>query len=122
MVIFLDTYALIEIDLGNPHFKKYTLTPTHAITTQLNLIELYFVYLKRFGEKEANRAYLQAKLLLVPVDDSIIKEAMKFKLYHLKKRYSFADCIGYVMAKKLGAPFLTGDYAFKGLEGVEFVQ
>ena len=51
-----------------------------------------------------------------------IKYANNFKLANLKKRFSFADCIGYVAALKLNAKFVTGDYAFKGMQGVEFVR
>ena len=41
---------------------------------------------------------------------------------NIKKRLSFADCIGYAAARKFGVKFVTGDYMFKGLEGVEFVK
>ena len=60
--------------------------------------------------------------MVIPINDGIIKEAMKFKLAHLKKRFSFADCIGYMTALKIKAKFVTGDYAFKGLENVEFIK
>ena len=52
----------------------------------------------------------------------ILQEANAFKLFHLRKRFSFADCVGYVTAKRFHARFLTGDYEFKGLENVEFVR
>jgi len=81
MVIFLDTYAIIEIDSGNENYSRYTLEPTKAICT-----------------------------------------IFKFKIENLKKRFSFADCIGYITALKLNAKFITGDYAFKGFENVEFVR
>ncbi len=83
MVIFLDTYALIEVDRGNAAYKRYA--------------------------------------IVIEIDDRIITDADKLKLVNLKKRLSFADCIGYATARKFGAKFVTGDYAFKGLENVEFV-
>ena len=122
MVIFLDTYAIVEIDTDNPIYRKYVLDSTDAATTIFNLSETYFVYLKKFGQKEADEIYEIAKGMVIPIDDDIIKEAMKFKLAHLKKRFSFADCIGYMTALKLQAKFITGDYAFKGMENVEFVK
>lgn len=121
MVIFLDTYAIIEIDKGNPNYKDYFID-ANAITTAFNLIEVHFYYLKNFDEKEAEEVYDIIKRIVVRIDNKIIKEANKFKLNHLKKRFSFADCIGYVTARKYNARFLTGDYAFKGLEDVEFVK
>ena len=122
MVIFLDTYAIVEIDTDNPRYRKYVLDSTDAATTIYNLSEIYFVYLKKFGQKEADEIYEIAKGMVIPIDDNIIKEAMKFKLAHLKKRFSFADCIGYMTALKIKAKFVTGDYAFKGMENVEFVK
>ena len=32
------------------------------------------------------------------------------------------DCIGYIIAKRLGMKFLTGDKEFEGFENVEFVK
>ena len=122
MVIFLDTYAIIEIDLGNRNYKEYALESIKTMTTVFNLVEAYFVYYKRFGEKEANRLNRNVKQIVIPIDDSIIKGAVKFKLTHSKRRFSFADAIGYVTARKYNAKFLTGDYMFKGIEGVEFVK
>ncbi|MBI2668151.1 PIN domain-containing protein [Candidatus Woesearchaeota archaeon] len=122
MVIFLDTYAIIEIDKGNLNYKKYSLESTETITTLFNITELYFYYLKNYGEKEADKIYDIVKLMVIPINDSMIKEANKFKLLHQKKRYSFADCIGYVTSLMHNAKFLTGDYAFKDLKNVEFVK
>ena len=45
---------------------------------------------------------------------------MGFRLKH--GGLSYADCIGYVIARREGMKFLTGDAAFKRLENVEFVR
>ena len=120
MVIFLDTYAIIAIDTKSKSYEKYA--SEEAVTTVFNLAESYFVYLKKFGKKEADEMYETAREIVVPINDPIIKEAMEFKLQHLKKRLSFADCIGYTTALNLNAKFITGDYAFKELQNVEFVR
>ena len=122
MVIFLDTYAIVAIDTNQPSYRNYVLDSTDAATTIFNLSETYFVYLKKFGQKEADEIYEIVKILVVSIDDDIIKEAMKFKLANQKKRFSMADCIGYITALKLNARFVTGDYSFKNLENVEFVK
>lgn len=122
MVVFLDTFAIIEIAKGNPNYNSYTLAPTAAITTFFNLVEVYFVYLKDYGQEEAERIYQDVRPLVVSVSDQIAKDAIKFKLANQKKRYSFADCIGYAVALKLEAKFVTGDYAFHDLENVEFIK
>ncbi len=122
MKFFLDTYALIEIAKNNPNYKNFSLERTSAVTSVLNLMELHFYYIKNFGQKEADRIYGIVRAFVITIDDEIIKEANNFKLLNLKKRLSFADCVGYITAQKFKAKFVTGDYAFKGLESVEFLR
>jgi len=122
MQYFLDTYALIEIAKQNPDYKDYTMSPIEAGTTIFNIMELHFYYLKHFGNEEAEKIYNLVNPLVISIDDDIIKDANKLKLANNKKRLSFTDCIGYVTALKLNLKFVTGDYAFKGLENVEFVR
>ena len=121
MRYFLDSYALIEIFLANENYKNYAFDPEQAVCTIFNLMEAHFFFLKKF-EHRAEEIYGLIKPIVIGIDDSTLKEANKFKLQHLKKRLSFADCIGYVTALKLNAKFVTGDYAFKGMENVEFVK
>ena len=122
MKYFFDTYALIEILAKNPKYGNYVIAPIEAGTTIFNIMELHFYYLKNFGSEEAEIMYNLASPLLISTDDDIIKDANKFRLANLKKRFSFTDCIGYVAALKLNLKFVTGDYAFKDLENVEFVR
>ncbi|MEK6984070.1 MAG: hypothetical protein AABX33_05830 [Nanoarchaeota archaeon] len=122
MKYFFDTYALIEIVSQNPKYRNYSTIPIEAGTTIFNLVELHFYYLKNFGSEEAERIYNLVSPLLISTDDDIIKDANKFKVANLKERFSFTDCIGYIASIKLELKFVTGDYAFKGLENVEFVR
>ena len=122
MRYFLDTYALIEICSGNENYKNYVFDPEQAICTIFNLMEAHFFFLKKFGQIKADEIYELIKPIYVEIDDSLLKEANAFKLLHLKKRFSFADCMGYMAALRLNAKFITGDYAFKNFENVEFVK
>ena len=122
MKYFFDTYALIEISNQNPKYRNYTINPIEAGITIFNIMELHFYYLKNFGNEEVEKIYGLVSPLLISTDDDIIKDANKFKLANLKKRFSFADCIGYITALKINAKFVTGDYAFKNFENVEFVK
>ena len=116
--MFFDTYALIEIAKGNPRYKRYL---REKITvTKLNLIELYFSILRDFGEAEAKKHYSSYLPFVEEISDEIIFESMRFRLDH--RNFSYADCVGYLLARRKGEKFLTGDIAFKGLEGVEFVR
>lgn len=120
MVVFLDTYAIVEIQRQNPNYKSYS--DIEAISTIFNAVEVYYVFLRELRAEEGKKAYLTVKSIMVNMDDDVIEEAMKFKLMNKKKRFSFTDCIGYCIALKKNAVFLTGGYAFKGMEGVEFVK
>ena len=52
----------------------------------------------------------------------VIKQAMKFRYEHKKRKMSMTDCISYFQAKELGLKFLTGDKEFQDLDNVEFVR
>lgn len=49
-------------------------------------------------------------------------EAVKFKFMHRKKKLSYADCLGYAVAKENKVRFLTGDEKFRNMDNVEFVK
>ena len=104
MQCFLDTYALIEIATQNPGYRAYSINPIEAGTTIFNIMELHFYYLKHFGNEEAEKIYNLVSPLLISTDDDIIKDANKFKLANIKKRFSFADCIGSVSYTHLTLP------------------
>lgn len=53
-------------------------------------------------------------------DDECLFEAMALKLR--RPKLSYADAIGYTMARRFGARFLTGDEAFRRLADVEFCR
>jgi len=118
---FFDTYALREIILGSEDYKRYAL---HAIiiTSKFQLMEMHYGLLKDNGKEIADHFFDYFKSFVVEVDDDIIKRANEFKLKSKKTNLSYVDCIGFTIARMRGIPFLTGDNAFKGMEGVEFVK
>ena len=87
-------------------------------------MELYYKTLKDLGKRSAEKFYATFLILAVDFDDETIKEAMEFRLDMKKKgkNFSYTDCIGYILAKKKRAKFLTGDKEFEGLSNVEFVK
>src|SRR3989338_1227511 len=120
MVIFLDTYAMVEIFEGN---EKYLIYKTaNKVTTIFNLFEFYYVILSKYDKEKAEIIFKNYRNIVKEVSDSVLKSAAEFKLEHKKKRFSFTDCIGYKCAESIGAKFLTGDYVFKEFTNVEFVQ
>ncbi len=122
-VFYFDTYALVELEKGNPAYSKYK--DAIAVTTLLNLMEFYTVLLKLADKKLAEikfKIYLDNCVNITP---SIVKDAAEFRLKFVGKtgfKISYVDAIGYLIAKNLGIRFLTGDNAFKNLDNVEFVK
>lgn len=119
--IFLaDTYALIELLGGNLNYKPYL---NHIlITTQFNLMELYYHFLQDYGIETADKYLDIYSKFVVPITDTSIRTAMEFKLKHKKEKLSYADCIGYALSLEWSIKFLTGDQKFETKENVEFVK
>jgi len=119
--IFLaDTYALIELLGGNAQYKPYL--NNILVTTQFNLIELYYHFLHSYSKGTADK-YLQLYSdFVVPITNNCIQTGMAFKLMHRKEKLSYVDCIGYALASEMGIKFLTGDQKFENKENVEFVK
>ncbi|HLC92510.1 MAG TPA: PIN domain-containing protein [archaeon] len=117
---FFDTYAFIEILKGNPNYKKYQ--NVGVLTTKFNLMELHYWLLSAEGGESADKYYDKYEKFAAQIDSSDIKLATRFRLENKKANLSYADCLGYVMAKTRNALFLTGDKAFSGIKNVEFVK
>ncbi len=120
MDYFFDTYAIIEIIKENTKYEKYK--EEIIVTSILNLGELYYSLLKQYGEEAASLWYKKLENTTLPIDSDAVIDAMQFKFIHRKLSLSFIDCVGYILAKRHGLQFLTGDKAFKNIENVEFVD
>jgi len=117
---FLDTYALIEIAKGKESYKKYT--KSLAITTKLNLLELYFVFLREKQKQKAEILFKELSRMCIPITDDVSLKAAEMRLEFIKLDLSYVDCIGYIISQKFGIEFLTGDSKFKNFKNVEFVK
>lgn len=117
-VYFFDTYAFFRIIEGNTNYKKYQ--NSKAITTIFNLAELNYNLKKEKDKKTADEITRKYWGFLVDVSLEDLKEAMDLKIKY--KDLSIPDVIGYVIAKKHGIKFLTGDEGFKNFENVEFIK
>ena len=117
---FWDTYALVEIENGNPKYARYSNEP--VIITIFNLAEIFWVMLNQLDEKEAEEVYDTYKNTIVEINDETLKEAIKFRKENKKRNMSYADCIGYTYALRNNLKFLTGDKEFENLKNVEFVK
>ncbi len=118
---FYDSYAIIEFINNNTKFISY-FTENDGVTTLYNAMEVYYSIIREGGVTEAKKALELLKPIMVYPDWSYVEESMKFRLENKEKKLSYADCLGYIMAKRLKIKFLTGDEGFRNLSNVEFVK
>jgi len=119
--LFFDTYAFFEIINGNNKYTPYA-TNVAIVTTRLNLMELFYGLLIKYGEEVANKYYDRYLLYTVNINDITIKNSMLLRVSLKNKGLSYTDCIGYTIAKEMNIKFLTGDMQFENLPNVEFVK
>ena len=117
---FFDTYALFEIVHGKESYLPYN--NSVIVVTKLNLMELHYRLLDLYGKQYANKAYNKFLPFVVDITDDMIKRANELKLFYKKKRLSYVDCIGYIVARFNDMKFLTGDKEFEHFDNVEFVK
>jgi len=120
MKFFLDTYALIEISRGSKNFEEYL--DSKAVTLKGNLAEMYYILLREYNQKTADKFLTLFSRIVRELPISVISKAMIFRLYHRKKKLSYVDCISYVYARDQKYVFLTGDRAFKDMDNVKLVR
>jgi len=120
---YADTYALVEILCGNPAYGKYA--EEELITSEFNLLELAYALVRDY---EVNRALEMLRIvrasvdIVTPTNEYVEAAALCIKLRKEKRSLSIIDALGYALARKHEALFLTGDREFKDLEGVEYVK
>ena len=119
---FLDTYAIIEHLKGNPKAVEIVKTGKF-VTSNFQLMELYYYALKDVDEESADRYFEAFSSYKVSISEAVIKKAMKLRLKFQKKRkrISYVDAIGYAYSLEKGLKFVTGDKEFKGLKGVKYI-
>ncbi|MEK6891501.1 MAG: PIN domain-containing protein [Nanoarchaeota archaeon] len=118
---FFDTYAFYELIHGNSNYIKYS-SNIVIVTTKLNLMELHYGIMLLHGKEKADEYYDQFIKFSVEFDDKTIKQSNEFKMQNKDKKLSYIDCLGYITAKLMNIPFLTGDKGFQDIENVEYVK
>jgi predicted nucleic acid-binding protein len=118
---FFDTYALMEVGKGSQKYEPYK-EGIIVFLNKLNLLELSYFLIKEGNGDKAKEIFNKYARFNADYDEEILINAAKMKFKFLKERLSFIDCIGYFLAKKNNAKFLTGDEKFRDMENVEFVK
>jgi len=120
MSYFFDTYALVEITKNNENYNKYVSYP--IVTTTLNLSEFYFYLLSNLDKEKVDDIVGEFNFSFLEINEETAKEAAKFRKINYKRKLSYVDCIGYILSKKTGFKFLTGDEFFENVKNVEFAK
>ena len=119
-VLFYDTYALYAIATGKESYLNYV--KGKIITGLMNLYEFYYILIKENNKKLAEEFFNRLVNVCVKINPTLIKEAANFRFKEIKRKLSYVDCLGYIIAKNNKVKFLTGDVGFKGLPNVIFVE
>ena len=118
-MIFFDSYAIIEIIKENPNYEKFK--DETIITNTLNISEIFYCLMKEFDQETAEGVINKINCVFIEITEEIALESAVFRFKNKSRQLSYADCIGYVSAKKNNMKFLTGDKKFQKFENVEFV-
>ena len=118
---FYDSFAIIELFRANPKYIKY-FKEHEGVTAFHNATEVYYIMLREEGEESAKISLDFLRQITIFPNFDIIEESMKFRLKNRKLKFSYADCLGYIIAKRNNLIFLTGDKGFENFPNVEFVR
>jgi predicted nucleic acid-binding protein len=121
---YYDSYAVIEFINGNERYKPFFGGSISGALTKHNLAEIYYWLRKHHAVEPEQAANVTERFSRFLVDYEIVDlcRAMELRIELGAKKLSYADALGYHLAKKMKIPFLTGDIAFKELDGVKFVK
>jgi len=123
VTFYYDSYAVLAYTSGHPGYRKY-FDENDGVLTKLNLLEIFYRSLEQHGLKAASSIAETFSKYVVDFGLAEIAESMKLRL-ELKRQgrnVSYADALGYSMSRKMGIMFLTGDEAFRGLRGIEYLK
>ncbi|MBN1156435.1 PIN domain-containing protein [Candidatus Woesearchaeota archaeon] len=119
-MLCLDTYALIEINNGNPRFAG--LMEHDFVITNLTMAEFYADIYRKYNEKTADFWHRKLSPFCKAVPRDILIKATKFRIDNSKRNLSFFDSAGYVYSLENSMKFVTGDKEFEKREGVLFLK
>ncbi|MBI5392466.1 PIN domain-containing protein [Candidatus Woesearchaeota archaeon] len=117
---FFDTFALIELYHKNQKYARYG--SAKIVVTYFQIYELYYNLRKIYSKDEIDIFVNSLLSSSIGLQFEWIKDASEFRLLEKKRNLSYTDCLGYIVSKRLGIKFLTGDKEFKEMQNVEFVK
>ena len=121
--LFADSYAIVALFEGNERYVRI-FRRGRVVTSAFNVLEVYATLLRRLAPAEAEEKARAILEIVRDISPEVALDAAQFRQEMRRRRRdcSYVDAWGYAAARSLGLPFLTGDPAFKGIPGVEFVR
>ena len=123
MTVLIDSWAWIEYWKGGEAAAKaavYIDGTEKAVTSSVNLAEVYYWVLKQYGEEtaEAKSRSMLKRSYIVVADIAIATSAAKLKAEH---KLGLADSFVLATARSADATLVTGDPDLKRFKDVAFL-
>ncbi len=124
LIVLIDSWAWIEYFKGSKLgeiVKSYVHDDQEIIVSTINLAEIYR-WILRFHEEriaEEKRMAIKDRCGIVDVDEEIAVAAARIK--H-ELGWGLGESLIYATARREGAKVLTGDFDFKGLDDIVFLE
>lgn len=119
MTYFFDTYAIIELMIGNSSYDKYKNFPVKI--SILNIAEIYSIILRNKSKDEADKWLRNYNFELLEISPKAMAKAVHFR-FTCRNNISLTDAVGYIISLENNLRFLTGDKQFENMPNVEFVK
>lgn len=119
--LFYDTYALYALATGKETYAEFS-KGYKILTGLMNLYEFYYISTKENNNNLAEEFFDRLVSSCIKIKPEFLKKAANFRFKEIKRKFSYVDCLGYIMAKENNVEFLTGDIGFKDMPNVRFVQ
>ncbi len=123
MTAFIDSSAWLDYFLGSKNavpVAQAMESGEKTITSTLNLLEVYYKYLKFFPEEaEEKRVFICSHAEVILPDNAIVLEAARLKN---RRGLATVDAVVWATAEKHSARLLTSDKDFKGFKPLELLR
>lgn len=123
MTAFIDSSAWIDYFHGEKSAAKVNeaiQSGERIVTSSLNLLEVYFKYLKLLpAEADDRLAFVCSHAEVVAPDKAVVTEAARLRI---QRGLATVDAIVWATAEKHGARLLTSDRDFKGYKPLELLR
>lgn len=115
---FFDAHALLGVAMKRPEYDAYRGVP--IVTAHGHLYEFVRYAMKVHRARDVLQMAAGLRCSHVHPSDADLVEATK--LLRARPRLSTQDALGYILARREGLSFLTGDAGFLGLPGTAIVR